>query len=247
MRAPSSVDAPFHSTLSGAASRRLQRPKPSCATTSRPAPAPAWPRTNSRSTFSPTTPNSQTPSLTKVGMSSSRTNRRSAGKFSTRAASSLRPFWMRRPASWRRPRLSSDRRPDFWMAMWSRSSSTSIAASPRFAGGGVEGLAVAAIGLLAQKAGDADDGGGADPGGLVDLAVGEAGAVEQARDVPALAQGADLGRGAQIGEEARHLLAAAGGEQGGAERVAEPRGIASRLGRGRGGGGRILFHRANTL
>src|SRR5438309_6862256 len=183
--------------------RRLQRPKPSFARVSKPR---SWvPRVNSSRTLPPTMPNSQAPSLTKVGMSSSRTNIKSAAKFSMRAVSSFLPFWMRRPASRSRPRLNSDRRPDFWMAMWRRSRSTSIGGSVGRIGEGVDGAAVAVMGLLAQEAGDADDGGGADAGRLVDVAVGEVGAVEQAGDVPALGEGTDFLRCAQVGEELGHL------------------------------------------
>ena len=83
----------------------------------------------------------------------------------------------------------------------------------------IEQQAVAAIVLLAQEARDADDGRRADPGRVVDLAIGKVARVEQPRDLPALGETVDLGRGAQIGEQgARFVAAAQGGDHVG-ERV----------------------------
>ena len=93
----------------------VHRPNPSGATTSqRSAPSAS---ANSFKTFSPTIPHSQTPSATKVGMSSSRTNIRSAGKFSIRAVRLFLPLAIRSPASASSPRDWSLSRPDFWIAM----------------------------------------------------------------------------------------------------------------------------------
>ena len=61
------------------------------------------------------------------------------------------------------------------------------------------------VGLLPQETGHPHDGGRADPRSVVDVAIAEVGPVEQARDVPALGQRADLGRRAQVGQETAHI------------------------------------------
>ena len=58
---------------------------------------------------------------------------------------------------------------------------------------------------LAQETRDADDGRGTGPGLDRDLAIGFGLLVQQPGDSPAFGEGADLGRGAQIGEEGVHL------------------------------------------
>src|SRR5438309_9175792 len=153
-------------------------------------------------------PNSHTPSLTKVGMSSSRTNISSAGKFSTRAVRLFLPDWMRKPASRSSSRLASDRRPDFCNAMCRRVRSDSIAASQA-----VDGSAIALVGLLPEEAADTHDRGRADARAVVDLAIGQLGLGKQPRDMPPLGQRPDLGRRAQVEQEQPQVLGIPCGQQ----------------------------------
>ena len=102
-------------------------------------------------------------------MSSSRTNIRSSGKFSARAVSAFLPPWSFSPAPLSRSLLWSDRRPLFLHGD----------VQPASVGGhvglfqSVEQQAVAAVLLLLEEARDADDGGRADPGHVMDFAIGE--------------------------------------------------------------------------
>src|SRR5690349_20807259 len=138
-------------------------------------------------------PNSHTPSLTKVGMSSSRTNIRSIGKFSTLAARSFLPCWMRKPASRSSSRLYSDKRPDFWIARCRRPPSIVILFSEA-----LHRHPIGLKGLLPQETRHAHDGRRADAGRIVDVAIGKVGGFQQPRDMPALGERAHLGRRAQV-------------------------------------------------
>src|SRR5438270_4381915 len=180
--------------------RRLHLPKPSSATTSNV--GAEWPSANSSRTFSPTIPNSHAPSLTKVGISSSRTNMRSAGKFAARAVRLFLPLSMRSPASRSRSRLRSDSRPERWSAMCRRVRSTDIIALQR-----VDRPAVALERLLPQEAPDAHDGRRADPRAFVNVAVRQIGAIEQPGDVPALRQRPEFRGRAQVAKQLPQLLA----------------------------------------
>src|SRR6478672_6815994 len=70
----------------------------------------------------------------------------------------------------------------------------------------VEDEAIALMRHLFQEPGDPDDGGGAGFGLDGDLAIGFAAGVEQARDLPALGEGAEFRRRAKIGQEGVDFL-----------------------------------------
>src|SRR4051794_5112043 len=147
-------------------------------------------------------PNSHAPSLTNVGMSSSRTNIRSAGKFAARAVRLFLPLSMRRPASRSRSRLRSDSRPERCSAIWRRVRSTDTFNLQR-----VDGPAIALIWLLAQEPPHSDDRGRTHARAVVNLAIREIGAIEQPCDMPALGERPQLRGRAKVPEQPLHFFA----------------------------------------
>src|SRR5690242_7357646 len=138
-------------------------------------------------------------------MSSSRTNMRSAGKFAARAVRLYFPLSMRRPASRRRSRLRSARRPDRWRAMCRRVRSTDIGDLDC-----IKSSVIDANRILPQESSLSNDRRRADSGTLADLAVGKHRAIEQPRHVQALGEGLELSGLAKIAQQLPHLLAVAG-------------------------------------
>src|SRR5687768_17576026 len=89
------------------------------------------------------------------------------------------------------------------MARWSRSESASnIGGLHR-----VQRSSIPLMRLLAEEAGDANDGRRADAGAILYFTIREPGSVEQASDVPAFGEGADLGGRTEVGEKAAHFAA----------------------------------------
>src|SRR6476646_7108110 len=88
--------------------------------------------------------------------------------------------------------------------MWSRVRSLSIVAPEC-----VDRAAIALVRLLSQESSDTNDRGRAHASTVVNFTIAEVRSVEQPRDVPPLGQRSDLGRRAQVKQQAAHFPAIA--------------------------------------
>jgi hypothetical protein len=82
---------------------------------------------------------------------------------------------------------------------------------------------------MSQKPPDPNDRGSADAGPVVNLTIGEVGAVEQTGDVPTLGECADFGRRAEVEQQPAHLVPTAGRQQGIAQLVRQVCKVTGRL------------------
>src|SRR5687767_8621616 len=137
-------------------------------------------------------------------MSSSRTNNTSSGMFSPKPMSWSRPRESLRPQFLSRSSDGSVRRPDFCMASLMRSLSMGFMGFSGVTLQAIDGERITAI-AVGEATRHASDGGDADAGQAVDLAIGDA-FLQPVHDRPAVRYGLEFRGRAEVAEECAALV-----------------------------------------